>query len=174
VSVVWDLGPHDFSILRHWLGEMPQRVTAASRSCVVPGVWDVAFVSLDFPSGILANVELAWLAPTKLRRTVVVGSEKMVVYDDTSEEPVRIFDSGVILDDPGVPGSFRPTYRTGDVTAPHVDSVEPLYLELADFCRAIRTGDPPVSSARVGLDIVRTLEAVDAVLAERTSVEAPA
>jgi predicted dehydrogenase len=171
VSVVWDLGPHDFSILRHWLGESPGRVMAASRTCVVPGISDVAFISLDFPSGILAHVELAWLAPTKLRRTVVVGSEKMVVYDDTSDEPVRIFDSGVVLDDPAALDGFRPTYRTGGVTAPQVDLTEPLLLEVEDFCRAIRTGEPPISSAQIGLEIVRTLEAVDSALADGIVVE---
>jgi predicted dehydrogenase len=164
VSVVWDLGPHDFSILRHWLGETPQRVMAASRSCVIPGVADVAFIGLEFPSGILAHVELAWLAPSKLRRTAVVGSEKMVVYDDTSSEPVRVFDSGVVPPDPASLGEFRPTYRTGDIVAPRVDSVEPLFLELQDFCRTIRTGEPPVSSPAVGLDVVRMLEAVDSAL----------
>ena len=100
VSVVWDLGPHDFSILRYWLDEQPSSVSATSRCCVMPDVPDVAFVNLCFPSGAIANVHLAWLAPTKLRQTVVVGSEKMVVYDDTSREPVRIHDSGAVLDDP--------------------------------------------------------------------------
>src|SRR6185503_4835509 len=71
VSVVWDLGPHDFSILRYWLGEPPSSISATSRGCVLPGIPDVAFVTLRYPSGILANVELSWLAPSKLRRTVI-------------------------------------------------------------------------------------------------------
>jgi predicted dehydrogenase len=170
VSVIWDLGPHDFSILRHWLGEIPQRVLAASRSCVIPGVADVAFVSLEYPSGILAHVELAWLAPSKLRRTAIVGSEKMVVYDDTSNEPVKIFDSGVMPQD-GDSFGERLTYRTGDVLTPRVDPTEPLLLELQDFCQAVRTGRTPTSSAAVGLDIVRMIEAVDRALAERVGVE---
>jgi predicted dehydrogenase len=170
VSVVWDLGPHDFSILRHWLDEIPQRVLAASRSCVIPGVADVAFVSLEFPSGILAHVELAWLAPSKLRRTAIVGSEKMVVYDDTSNEPVTIFDSGVMPQDGDTFGE-RLRYRAGDVLTPRVDPTEPLLLELQDFCNAVRTGETPTSSPAVGLDIVRMIEAVDRALAERISVE---
>src|SRR5205823_14531727 len=82
VSVVWDLGPHDFSILRHWLDEMPTRVSAISRCCVMDDVPDVAFIDLEFPSGTIAHVELSWLAPSKLRRTTVVGSRKVVVYED--------------------------------------------------------------------------------------------
>ena len=89
VSVVWDLGPHDFSILRYWLDESPTQVMAMSRGCILPDIPDVAFVTLEFPSGTIANVELSWLAPSKLRRTTIIGSRKMVVYDDTSSEPVR-------------------------------------------------------------------------------------
>jgi predicted dehydrogenase len=170
VSVVWDLGPHDFSILRYWLDEMPQRVAAVSRSCVIPGIADVAFVNLEFPSGILANVELAWLAPSKLRRTAIVGSEKMIVYDDMSNEPVKIFDSGVMPQDRETLGA-RLTYRTGDVLSPSVDPSEPLLLELKDFCHAVRSGAPPTSSAAVGLDVVRMIEAVDRALAAGVGVE---
>jgi predicted dehydrogenase len=170
VNVVWDLGAHDFSILRHWLGEVPQRVAAVSRSCVTPGIADVAFLSLEFPSGVLANVELAWLAPEKIRRTVIVGSRKMVVYDDMSAEPVRIFDSGVMPLDPDSPDA-RPEYRTGAVVAPAVDRTEPLLLELQDFCRAVRGGGIPTSSAAVGLDVVRIIEAVDRALGAGVGVE---
>jgi predicted dehydrogenase len=92
VSVIWDLGPHDFSILLYWLSEMPTKVRAVGRDSIVKGIADVAFVSLMFASGIVANVELSWLAPSKLRRTVLVGSERMVTYDDGAVEPVRLFD----------------------------------------------------------------------------------
>jgi predicted dehydrogenase len=175
VSVAWDLGPHDFSILRYWLSETPQRVSAISRSCVIPSVPDVAFIDLEFPSQTIAHVELSWLAPSKLRRTTVVGSQKMVVYDDTSTEPVRVFDSGVVLPNPETFGEYRLTYRTGDIVSPQVSAAEPLYLELGDFCTAIRTGASPRSSAELGLDVVRMIEAVDASLAGgggRVEVEA--
>jgi predicted dehydrogenase len=165
VSVIWDLGPHDFSILRYWLGEMPVRVSALSRSCVFPGIDDVAFVDLEFESGTLAHVELSWLAPSKLRRTAIVGSEKMIVYDDTSNEPVRVFDSGVNLRDPQTFGEYRLTYRTGDIVSPRVDAVEPLSLELSDFCRAVREGVVPRSSAEIGLDVVLLVEAAERSLA---------
>jgi predicted dehydrogenase len=164
VSVVWDLAPHDFSILRYWLGELPLHVSALSRGCVIPGTPDVAFIHLEFPSATIANVELSWLAPSKLRRTTVIGSRKMVVYDDTSVEPVRIFDSGVTLPDPETFGEYKLTYRTGDIVSPRIEAAEPLYLELADFCGAIVDGAVPRSSPEVGVDVVRMIEAVDSSL----------
>jgi predicted dehydrogenase len=161
VSVAWDLGPHEFSILRYWLDETPTYARALMRSCIIPTIPDVAFIGLEFPSQTIAHVELSWLAPSKLRRTAIVGSRKMVVYDDTSNEPVRVFDSGVIPDDPSTFGEYRLTYRTGDVVSPHVGVAEPLGLEMSDFCRAIRLGTTPISSAQIGLEVVRMIEAVD-------------
>ena len=160
-SVIWDLGPHDFSILSYWLEEAPVQVSAMTRACVMPGVPDVAFVNLQYASGIVAHVELSWLAPSKLRRTAIVGSRKMVVYDDTSNEPVRIFDSGVDLPTPADFGQYKLTYRTGDIVSPAIAPIEPLGLELADFCAAIVDGTTPRSSPQVGLDVVRTIDAVD-------------
>ncbi len=142
VSVIWDLGPHDFSILLYWLGEMPHdRCGRSGRDSIVPGIPDVAFVNLAYASGIVANVELSWLAPSKLRRTVVVGSKKMVVYDDGTPEPVRIFDHGVVYEDPETFGEYHLSYRTGDILSPKIDTYEPLGEELADFADAIRTGE---------------------------------
>jgi predicted dehydrogenase len=164
VSVVWDLGPHDFSILRYWLTETPTYASALTRSCIIPTIPDVAFISLEFPSQAIAHVELSWLAPAKLRRTAIVGSRKMAVYDDTSSEPVRVFDSGVVPDDPATFGEYQLTYRTGDIVSLRVDSNEPLGVEMQDFCRAIRRGSSLVSSAEIGLEVVRMIEAVDASL----------
>jgi predicted dehydrogenase len=161
VSVAWDLGPHDFSILLYWLGETPEYVSAERRSCIIRGTPDVAFMNLAFASGTIAHVEISWLAPSKLRRTTVVGSRKMVVYDDVSTEPVRVFDSGVMIPDPSTFGEYRLSYRTGDIVSPHIDSAEPLCLEVADFCRAVSTGSTPESSARVGVEVVRIIEAVE-------------
>ncbi len=166
VSVVWDLGPHDFSILRYWLGALPAEVSALSRSCLLPGVPDVCFINLRYPSGTVAHVELSWLSPSKLRRTAIVGSKKMVVYDDTSKESVKIFDSGATIPDPETFGEYSLSYRTGDIVSPRIDATEPLSLELADFGAAIRGESRLVSSPQVGLDVVRTVEAVDQSLAE--------
>jgi predicted dehydrogenase len=171
VSVVWDLGPHDFSILRYWLGESPETVSAISRACVIPGTPDVAFVNMRYSSGTIAQIELAWLAPSKLRRTAVVGSERMVVYDDTSGEPVRVFNSGASFPDPGSFGEYQLSYRTGDIVSPRVEPVEPIYRQMEDFCRAVRERVEPRSSAPLGLEVVETIEMVDKSLAASGDVE---
>ncbi len=174
VSVAWDLGPHDFSILRYWLGEAPSHVSALARGCIIPDIPDVAFIHLEFPSGTIAHVEVSWLAPGKLRRTTMVGSRKMLVYDDTSTEPVRIFNSGAELPNPTDFGQYQLTYRTGDILSPRIDVAEPLLVEMADFCQAVRTGGSPRSNARLGLEVVQTIEAVDLSLrsnGERIAVE---
>ena len=174
VSVAWDLGPHDFSILQYWLGETPTDVTALSRGCIFPNTPDVAFINLEFASGTIAHLELSWLAPSKLRRTAIVGSKKMVVYDDTSGEPVRVYNSGAVPRDPSNFGEYHLMYRTGDIVSPQLDAVEPLLLEMQDFCAAIREGSEPRASAELGLEVVRLIEAVDRSLASdgmRVAVE---
>ena len=165
VSVAWDLGPHDFSILRYWLGETPTHVSAMSRECIIPGTPDVAFINLEFASKTIAHVEISWLAPSKLRRTTIVGSRKMVVYDDTcAAEPVRVFDTGVMIKDPESFGEYKLTYRTGSIVSTQVEASEPLRVEMTDFCEAIRGGFVPEASAELGLEVVRMIEAVDASL----------
>ena len=166
-SVLWDLGPHDLSILRYWLGELPSEVSALTRACVFPQTPDVAFVNLRYPGGVIAHLELAWLSPSKLRRTAIVGSRKMVVYDDTSVEPVRVFDSGAMLPDPETFGEFQLSYRTGDIVSPKIDASEPLALEIEDFCASILDGVAPRSDGQIGLDVVVTIEAVERSLASK-------
>lgn len=161
VSVAWDLGPHDFSILRLWLDELPVRVAAWVRSCVMSNIPDVAFINLEYGSGTIAHVELSWLAPSKLRRTVIVGSERMVLYDDTSTDPVHVFDSGVVPANPETFGEYHLSYRSGDVVSPRVPAGEPLRLEMLDFCEAVRGGGEPRSSWQVGLDVIRMVESVE-------------
>jgi len=150
VSVIWDLGPHDFSILLHWLDELPTSIAAIGRDSIVRGIHDVAFMSLRFPSGIVANVELSWLAPSKLRRTAIVGSKKMVVYEDGAAEPVRVFDRGVVYRDPETFGEYQLSYRSGDILSPRIVATEPLLAELGEFVRLIRTG-----AASGDLDLAR-------------------
>lgn len=139
ISVIWDLGPHDFSILLHWLGEMPESITATGRDSIVRGIHDVAFMTLKFPSGVVANVELSWLAPSKLRRTAIVGSNKMVLYEDGTGEPVRVFDRGVVYRDPETFGEYQLSYRSGEIRSPCIAATEPLVTELAEFVRLIET-----------------------------------
>jgi predicted dehydrogenase len=159
ISVIWDLGPHDFSILLHWLGERPESVRATGRDSIVTGVVDVAFVTVRFPSGIVAQVELSWLSPSKLRRTVVVGSEKMVVYEDGAPEPLRLFDHGVVYEDPETFGEYQLSYRTGDIIAPKLDAYEPLAVELQDFGRAIRARDQLHYHGALARDVVAITDA---------------
>jgi predicted dehydrogenase len=161
VSVVWDLAPHDFSILLSWLGETPVLLRATGRAALSEGIADVAFITMTFASGVVANVELSWLAPSKLRRTVLVGSEKMVVYDDCATEPIRLFDQGIVLGPPESFGQFQLSYRTGDVVSPRLDSCEPLVAELADFTRAARRSDPMRQQLRLAREVVRMTEAAE-------------
>ena len=121
---------------------------------------DVAFVNLEFASGTIAHVELSWLAPSKLRRTTIVGSEKMIVYDDTSNEPVRIFDSGVGSATRESSGSSSsPTARA--TSSRPIEASEPLLLEMLDFCRAVRGVSEPRSNGELGLEVVRVIDAVE-------------
>ena len=161
VSVIWDLGPHDFSILLYWLSELPTNVRAVGRDSIVKGIADVAFVTMNFASGIVANVELSWLAPSKLRRTVMVGSERMVIYDDGASEPVRLFDRGVVYRDPETFGEYHLSYRSGDILSPKIESHEPLGVELGDFVKAIRAEDRMEFHTALARSVVRIVEAAD-------------
>jgi predicted dehydrogenase len=176
VSVVWDLGPHDFSILLYWMDEMPEWVGAVGRDSVVKGIPDVAFIDLGFPSGALSHIELSWLAPSKLRRTVVVGSQKMVVYDDSSSEPVRVFDSGVEYEDPETFGQYQLSYRTGDILSPKLDTTEPIITELTDFVKGVRQGVAPAGNPTLARNVVHLIEAAEASIEERgvpVQIESP-
>jgi predicted dehydrogenase len=123
---------------------------------------DVAFVHLRFASGVIAHAELSWLAPSKLRRTVVVGARRMLLYDDTeTTEKIKLFDRGVSLRDPETFGEFQLSYRLGDILSPHLDPVEPLALEMDDFLRAITTGASPLADGYSGLKAVLVMEAAE-------------
>jgi predicted dehydrogenase len=161
VSVIWDLGPHDFSILLYWLSELPTSVRAVGRDSIVRGIADVAFVTMTFASGIIVNVELSWLAPSKLRRTVLVGSEKMVTYDDGASEPVRVFDSGVVYRDPETFGEYHLSYRSGDILSPRVETYEPLGLELGEFIESIQKERAMEYHTALAQSVVRIAEAAD-------------
>lgn len=162
VSVVWDLATHDLSILYYWLGEAASSVYVTGRGCVVPDIPDVAFVNLRFPSGVIANIDIAWLSPVKLRRTVIVGSQRMALYDDTeSVEKVKVFDHGVDYKDPVTFGEFHLSYRTGDIVAPKLDNVEPLFAEASHFIECVTTGRRPITDGIAGLRVVASLEAAE-------------
>jgi len=124
----------------------------------------LSFVTLTFASGIVANVELSWLAPSKLRRTVLVGSERMVTYDDGAVEPVRLFDSGVVYKDPETFGEYHLSYRSGDIVSPKIESHEPLGLELGDFLGdVIGSGDEQFAECARIDEAARMLDIVELV-----------
>ena len=164
IGVLWDLASHDFSILFHLLGEFPVSLQTAGRGMVRTDNLDVAFVTLTFPSGIIASVDVSWLAPRKVRNTVLVGNQRMMVYDDLDNEgPVKIYDKGVVIPDPENFGEHQLTYRHGDVLAPFVPPREPLAQELAHFLDCINGAVPlPCrSDGRFGLRVVEALEAAE-------------
>jgi predicted dehydrogenase len=173
VSVIWDLGPHDFSILLYWFGEMPTTVRAVGRDSIVKGVPDVAFVTLEFPSGLLANVELSWLAPSKLRRTVLVGSKRMVVYSDGAAEPLKIFDHGVVYEDPETFGQYHLSYRTGDIVSPRIDTTEPIAVELEDFADSVRASRAPAGHLDLAANVACLTEAAERSLLDRGTPVSP-
>ena len=160
VSVIWDLAPHDFSILFSWLRERPSQISATGSAFVQKGIPDVAFISASFPSGVIAHLEVSWLAPSKLRRTALVGSKKMLVYDDTeSIEKVKIFDRGVNFKNPESFGEFQLSYRTGDILIPKLEQTEPLAMETLEFLESIEENRPPLTDGASGLRVVEALQA---------------
>jgi predicted dehydrogenase len=162
-GVILDLAPHDLSILLYWLGKPLVEVTANGRSVFQEDVHETAFMTLRFEGGAQANVQVSWLAPRKMRQMVIVGSQRMITYDDSvADEPVRLYDRGLeFAEPPATFGEYQLTYRTGDMVAPQVKPAEPLGLELADFASAIRKGTTPVSGPRLGLEVVFALQALE-------------
>src|SRR6185312_2540097 len=162
VDVVWDLAVHDISILLYWLGECPVNGASFGRSCVQKDKRDVAFLWLEYPSGVVASIEVSWLSPQKLRRTCVAGSNRTVVYDDMDPaEKVRVYDRGVNFIQPQTFGEFQLSYRMGDMNAPYIGSAEPLLNEIEHFIHCLETGKEPITSGEFGVKVVEVLELVD-------------
>lgn len=163
VNVIWDLAPHDISILLYLLGKKPEQVKVQAHAHLRQNVQDVAHLNLDFADGMNAHIHVSWLHPCKIRRVTVIGDLRMVVYDDTNPaEMVKVYNKGAdIHADPVV------SYRYGAITIPHIDWVEPLRLECEDFARAIRSGQSPRASGEVGLEVVRVLEAIQGELIQQ-------
>lgn len=160
-NVLWDLAPHDLSILLYLLGENPISVSAQGMPCVIPGIYDVAYLSLIFPHNLTAYVHVSWLDPCKVRRVTVVGSKKMAVYNDMEAEgKIKIYDKGIEApDDTNGFGEFQYNYRSGDITIPKIHFVEPLLQECRHFVESIINHTEPISCGRDGLRVVKILEA---------------
>jgi len=160
-NVLWDLAPHDISILLYLLGKEPISVSAHGMPCVFDGIPDVAYLHLIFPNRKLAYVHVSWLDPCKVRRVTVVGSKKMAVYNDIeNEQKIKIYDKGVSA--PAYANSFADfqcSYHYGDITIPRIRYAEPLREECQNFLDCIRNGQEPTSCGKDGLRVVKILEA---------------
>ncbi len=163
INVVWDLAPHDVSILNYILDSKPVSVSAIGHSYIRPDIEDVAFITLQYPNSILANIQVSWLNPNKIRKTTVVGGKKMLVYDDVSSlEKIRIYDKGVTVQPHyDTFGEFHLSYRYGDISIPKLDDAEPLKIECQHFIDCIRDNATPRSGGIHGLDVLLSLEAAD-------------
>ncbi|MGA7269597.1 MAG: Gfo/Idh/MocA family oxidoreductase [Acidimicrobiia bacterium] len=168
LNVIWDLAPHDISILNYLTGTMPSDVSARGAACVHEDVADVAYLTLNYPNGMTANTRMSWLDPLKTRRITVVGSEKMVVYDDVEPmEKLRIFDKRVTtIRRTDTYGDFQFAYHYGSVVSPHIHFEEPLRVECRQFIESIRTGKAPTSDGASGLRVVQVIEAAQKSLAD--------
>ncbi len=160
INVIWDLAPHDISILLYVFGKKPDRIKVQAHAHLQSQIHDVAHLDLGFADGMSAHIHVSWLHPCKIRRVTVIGDKKMAVYDDTNPaEMLRIYNKGADVDaDPVV------SYRYGAITIPHIDWMEPLRLECEDFANAIRSGRLPRAHGGVGLEVVRVLAQAQEVL----------
>ncbi len=164
INVAWDLAPHDLSIILHILGEYPLSVNCQGNAHVTPGIEDVTNMSLMFPNSRFATIQSSWLEPRKVREMTIVGSRRMIIYDDLqAQQSIRIYD--VRVDRPphyDSFGDFQYSYHYGDSYIPHLKHEEPLKTECQHFLDSIRQGSTPLTNGRVGMDIVRILEASSA------------
>jgi predicted dehydrogenase len=173
VNVIWDLAPHDVSIFNYVLGASPVSVQAWGSRHGHHSLEDVAYLRLLYSDpDVTANIHVSWLDPCKVRRTTVVGSSKMAVYNDlASEERIRIFDKGVVApEDTATPQNIPMSYRYGEIRAPYLFFEEPLNIQDREFVTCVLTGSQPPTDGDNGLRVVQTLEAADLSLKTGQSV----
>ncbi|KQV16432.1 oxidoreductase [Rhizobium sp. Root1203] len=176
VSVVWDLAVHDLSIMDYVLPEKPVAVSATGMGHVVGEPENIAYLTLFFESKLIAHIHVNWLAPVKVRRTLVGGSNKMIVYDDLEpSEKIKVYDKGITLTGDAEQNGekvfeMRVGYRTGDMYAPQLDMTEALGRELKQFIDCVATNTQPLADGHAGLRVVRILEAATQSLAQRGRV----
>ena len=161
VNVVWDLAPHDLSIIDYLVGRLPKSIAAFGSIHAGAGLEDVAYVNLDFGDGMIANVHVNWLSPVKVRHMLIGASRKSILYNDLdASEPVKIYDRGISINgDPEARQGLMIGYRSGDVVSPHFTRREPLQLMVEHFAECIRCGQKPLTSGEEGLRVVRILDA---------------
>jgi predicted dehydrogenase len=165
-NALWSLGPHDISVINYLTGEEPEEVSARGECYLQPGVEDVVFGFIKFPSGMVGHLHVSWLDPHKSRRITVVGSDKMAVFDDMdADRKVTVYDKSAVVPQYQSYGEYV-TLRFGDIHIPHIPNAEPLRLEVQHFADCIRDGKQPLSDGRDGLNVVRVLEAMQMSLRE--------
>lgn len=162
VNVIWDLAPHDLSIMDYVIREKPEAVVATGERHL-NGVEDVAFITIYFPKRIIAHVNVNWLSPVKVRTTLIGGEKKMLVWNDLeADEKIRIYDKGVSMStNPSNLHQLLVSYRSGDMWAPQVEQIEALRAETAYFLECIQNNKTPFNDGIAGLRVVRILEAAD-------------
>ncbi len=167
INVVWDLGTHDISVILYLLNgrlaEKECRIVATGQSHFLSENEDVAFITLNFADKVVANLHLSWLDPCKIRNMTVVGTKKMVVYDDIETlEKIKIYDKGVLVPNSHNSfGEFQLSYRYGDITIPRLKQEEPLKTELSHFLECIRKDKKPLTDGENGYQVVRMIEKIN-------------
>jgi predicted dehydrogenase len=170
VSVIWDLAPHDLSIMDHIIQEQPEAVVATGARHV-NGVADLAFITMYFPNDVVAHLNLSWLSPVKVRTTLIGGTDKMLVWNDLEpDEKIRVYDKGVHITNGHNAVDALVSYRSGDVWVPKLQTTEALKFELEYFADCIMNNRRPINDGEAGLRIVRLLEAADQSLKHRGQI----
>lgn len=166
IDALWNFAPHDISIIQYWLGDPePLSVTRNGMDFMQQGIEDVVFLNLTYPKKIMANIHVSWLDPQKVRKMIVVGSRKMVVYDDIADDKIAIYDKGIdrkaVLGqnmDFDAPPQVQFNYRSGDILLPQVKFTEPLKAEAEHFIESIRNNSTPITGLAHARTVVSILE----------------
>jgi predicted dehydrogenase len=167
VSVIWDLAPHDLSIMSNLIPSEPEAVVATGQTHL-NGLVDVAFLTIYFPGNTIAHINVNWLSPVKVRTTLLGGEKKMLVWNDLeADEKLKIYDKGVQMNSGQGLYELMVSYRSGDMWAPRVEQTEALRVELSHFMDCVTRGETPVNDGVAGLRVVKILEAADRSLADR-------
>ncbi len=170
VNVVWDLAPHDLSIMDYLIREKPQAIVATGEKHL-NGLVDVAFMTVYFPRNVIAHINVNWLSPVKVRTTLIGGEKKMLVWNDLeADEKIKIYDKGVQMTNGQGVYELLVSYRSGDMWAPRVEQTEALKVELGHFLDCILYDQRPFNDGESGLRVVKMLEAADESLKERGKI----
>ena len=170
INVIWDLAPHDLSIMNYIIQEKPEALVATGQNHLNEHA-DVAYITVYFPNNIIAHINVNWLSPVKIRTTLLGGEKKMLVWNDLdADEKIKIYDKGVNVK--GGQGLYDVlvSYRTGDMWAPKVEQTEALRIESNHFVDCVLNQKKPINDGHSGLDVVRMLEAADVSLKERGKI----